>query len=519
MNNIALTNDIDENIKIISANAPSNFNFTIRELLLKNDIKCSIIYISGLSSKEDIEERIIYPLLFKLDNNLDILTPLVSQISKKYISINDTEISSDIKVISNSLKLGKTIILIENENNAIICDTIKSNFSTSSQTKIEESIRGDKSSFVEILDVNIGLIQEKLKNDSLKIEQYTIGKENNTQAALIYMENIINNQTLNKLKIQMSSLDSDYIPDVGYLSQLLGKKPFAFFPKTKTTEKPDKVVSDILQGKAAIIINGCCYAIILPVVFIEFFHGFEDYSNKLVLANFDRIIRIVAVLIVLTLGPVYLVLLQYNAELVPISLIKIIITSRKDIPLPPFLEILLMEIIVEFLREGGLRLPSVIGQTLSIVGGITLGQAAIQAGMVSPTTLIVVTITVLATFVIPNYEMSLTIRLLRFYVLIMALILGFLGVIIGLFSIVVVLMHDESFGIPYFAPFAPMKNNDLKDAVLRYPLSNIEEVPDTFSTSIYNQDNKQDNKNKKKDKSIHSKIKVRKVNIKQNGQK
>jgi len=480
MDSLVLTNDLEKNINIISANTPANYNFKNRQLILKGDIKCNILYIIGLSKKEDIEERIIYPLLFNIDCDINKLSSPIPYISKKYITISDTQLSSDINNISKGLKSGKTIVLIENQDNCIICNTTLSNFKSTSDPKIEETIRGSKSSFVEILDTNICLVQEKIKNNNLKIEKYVFGTENNSEAALIYMDNMIDTEILNKIKNKLQSLETSYVPDTGYISQLIEKSPFSIFPQTKTSEKPDNVVSSIIQGKAAIFIDGCAYCIILPVVFIEFLQGFEDYSNRFILGNFDRLLRFASVIMVLTISPVYLVLLNYNTELVPLDLIKIIILSRRDIPLPPFLEIFLMEIIIELLREGGLRLPSVIGQTLSIVGGITLGQASVEAGMVSPTTLIAVTVTVLATFVIPNYEMSLSIRLLRFYVLLMAQALGFLGIILALFSIVAHLMSLESFGVPYFSPFAPMRHKDLKDSIFRFPLKNINKIPVTF---------------------------------------
>ncbi|PAB59134.1 spore germination protein [Anaeromicrobium sediminis] len=480
MNTMALTKDLEKNIALISSNSPANFNFKTRELLLKDNTKCIVLYISGLSKKEDIEDRIIYPLLFKIDCDINTLSSPISYISQRYITISDTKISSDINSISESLKNGETIILIENEESAVICNTSTSNFKKVANSKIEETIRGEKSAFVEILSFNIGLIQEKLKNNNLIIEKYVFGEENNSEAALLYMKDAIDINTLNKLKSKLKTIKTSYIPDTGYLAQFIDKSPISVFPQSKTTEKPDKVVSDILQGKAAILINGCSYALILPVVYIEFFQGFEDYSNRIILANFDRFTRILAAAVVVTLSPIYLVLLKYNAELVPLDLIKIIIMSRRDIPLPPFLEILLMEMIIEFLREGGLRLPSIVGQTLSIVGGIILGQAAIQAGIVSPTTLIIVAVSVIATFLIPNYEMSLSIRLLRFYVLILAQILGFFGVIIGLFSIIAHLMSLESLGTPYFSPFAPMRYKGLKDSLARYPLKDINRIPVIF---------------------------------------
>ncbi len=480
MNTCILSKDLQKNIDLISKNAPANFNLKTRELILKNNTKCMIIYIRGISKKERIEEYIITPLLFRLDCDIRTVSFPIEYISKRFIAIDDVELSSEIDHISQSLKKGRAILLIENSDQALICNTTESNFQKTSTPKIEETLKGEKSAFGENLNGNISLIQEKFKNDDLRIKKYVLGEVNHCEVALIYMENVIEPTVLNKLTSKLENIKESYIPDTGYLAQFIEKRPFSIFPQSKTTEKPNTVISDIIQGKAAIFVNGCAYAIVLPVIFIEFFQAFDDYSNKLISANFDRMLRLLGMIIILTASPIYLVLISYNVELIPLDLIKLVTISRKDIPLPPFLEIILMEMIIEFLREGGLRLPSLVGQTLSIVGGIILGESAVRAGIVSPATLVVVAVSVISTFLVPNYEMSLSIRLLRFYMLILGQLYGLFGVIIGLFSILAHLMSLESLGVPYFTPFAPMRFKDLKDSVVRYPLKYINNVPVSF---------------------------------------
>ncbi|QOR35974.1 spore germination protein [Clostridium sp. 'deep sea'] len=478
-----LTNNISENIELIKAAFPVNYSFVIRNIILKGNIKCALLYMSNISNKETIEARIIDPLLFQFDNEINLDGCVVDFIAQRYISISDTSISNDINMILSRIQSGDTVVFINNENKAIICSTSKSNLKNVSEIKIEETLRGEKSAFVDVLNSNIGLIQEKLKNKQLKVDKYTLGENNNAETALVYIENLIDENILKQLKKKLSDIKCPYIPDTGYLAKYIDESKFSIFPQSKTSEKPDKVISDLLQGKAAIFVNGCAYAVILPVVFIEFFQAFEDYSNRIILANFDRFLRLLSVIVVVSLAPIYLVLLKYNVELLPLNFIKVIIVSRKDIPLPPFMEIMLMEIIIEFLREGGLRLPSIVGQTLSIVGGIILGQAAIQASVVSPATLIVVTVGAIATFVIPNYEMSISIRLIRFFLLVIAEMLGFYGVIIGLFFIIAHLVNLESLGVPYFAPFTPMYVKDLRDSIVRMPINEIQSTTETFTNS------------------------------------
>jgi hypothetical protein len=207
---------------------------------------------------------------------------------------------------------------------------------------------------------------------------------------------------------------------------------------------------------------------------MEFFHSVEDYYDRFLVTNAFRIIRFLAVFIVITSAPTYLVLIKFNAELIPVNFLIPIMQSRMDIALSPFLEIFLMEIIIEFLREGGLRLPSKIAQTLSVVGGIIVGDMAVKSKFVSPTTLFVIGISVVASFVTPNYEMSLSIRFIRFPMLILANLLGMLGIALGWFSLIMHLLSLESFGVPYFGI---NKYKDLQDSVIRVPIWKMKERP------------------------------------------
>lgn len=483
MPKVYLSTSIVDNLDLISKNIPLNPNFIIREIILNPDIRCSILYINGLANQSYVEESIIHPLLFRINETLNNSQDLCSYLSKKYISSYDITISNDIDTICFALKHGKSIVLLEDNSSCIICNTTGGSYRPITKSNIETNIRGGKEAFIENLEINLSVIQQKLKNNHLKIETMALGELSQTDVALLYVDNIIGENILSQIKIKLSSIKAPYVLDCGYISQYIEKSTFEIFPQTKTTEAPDKVISDLLQGKAVIMVNGSPQVIILPVVFIEFFQTFEDYSNKLFNANFDRMLRFLGAFIVLTIAPIYLVLLEYNAELIPLNLIKIIINSRMGIPLTPFLEIMAMETLIEFLREGGIRLPTPIGQTLGIVGGIVLGDASSKAGLVSPTTLVVIAIGVISTFVIPNYEMSLTIRLLRFPLLILAKLFGFLGIVFGIYFILSNLCSLDSFGIPYFSPLAPLRGAALRDSIIRFPLKSLNTITNIFKST------------------------------------
>lgn len=470
---IELKSNLNSNIDIISSNIPFNYNFIKRELIIKNQVSCVILYINNLIKQEYLENNIISPLLFHVQSPIDNVINKTEFIAKKFIASSEIEITKDVSLIASELMHGKCVVMIESEDKAIICNTSGAKHRAITESQVEKVIKGGKEAFIESLNVNIALIQQGIKNEHLKIDKYVFGKENKSDAVLIYLDNAIDKEILQRIKQDLNSVKMPQILGPGVVTQIIEKFPYSIFPQSKTTEKPTKAISDILQGKAALIVEGSPYAMIMPVVFMEFFQEVEDYGNRLLLANFDRIIRLLALAIILTLPSVYLILLKYNSELTPLNLSKIIIKSRLDIPLPPFVEILLMEVVVEILREGGLRLPTPVGQTLSIIGGIILGQSATAAGIVSPTTLVVIAITVICTFVIPNYDMVLSVRLLRFGMLTITGLLGILGLILGIQLIIVKLMKMDSFGVPYFSPIAPLRFSGIKDTLIRSKIENL----------------------------------------------
>ncbi|GFR34716.1 spore germination protein [Thermobrachium celere] len=473
-----LSKNIYQNINKIISHLPNSATLIKREILINKKTKCFIIYVSNLCNRKSIEMHIIHPLLYKINEDIENIENAAEYIAQNYISISEAQIIKSFDNITVELLRGKCLILIDKINTAILCDTSDIPHRQIQESNVEKTIRGGRESFVENIEINLALIQNKVKSNKLRIERMLLGNENKTDAAIVYMDGIIDPIVLDTIKFKMNRIKNlPYILCTGYIEQLIEDFPYGFFPQLKNTEKPDKVVSDLFQGKAAILISGAPYALIAPAVFIEFFQGFEDYSQRLLTSVFVRITRVLSALLVLLATPIYLTVLSYSSGLVPIKLIKVIYNSRLGIPLPPFLEILTMEIAVELLREGGLRLPSPIGQTLGIVGGIVIGEAATKAGLVSPTTLVVVSTTVIASFLIPNYEMALSIRFLRFPMLILAELFGFLGIILGFYLIVIILINMNSFGIPYFSPFAPLNPSDLKDTIVRLSLKEILRKP------------------------------------------
>jgi hypothetical protein len=395
-------------------------------------------------------------------------------ICKKYILRGDAFVTEDLNLITDMLNVGYTLIHLYGIRGFILVNTGGGQFRNITESPNEGTIRGSREAFVENLDTNIAMIKRIIKDENLKTESFIIGERSKTTVRLAYMEDIVDDDLLNIVTGKIKNISNDFLGASGFVEQFVEDEPYSPFPQAFSTEKPDRVVSKLLEGRVAVFIGGSAFVLTYPALFTEFFTAGEDYYQRTLVSNFLTVLRVVAAILVQYLSPVYLVLISYNVELVPIKFILPIAQSRQGIPLPPFVEILVMEIIVELLREGGLRLPTKVAATMSIVGGIIIGNAATDSKIVSPTTLLVVGVSTVASFLIPNYEMALSLRFIKFPLLLLADALGFLGIAIGFYFISVHLFSLKSMGVPYLT----YTRQDMKDTFLRYPLYKQNRRPD-----------------------------------------
>lgn len=442
-------------------------------------LNATIMYINGLANKDIIDRDILTPLMIHVQ---EVLTPkddTLDYLAKRYISMCNTSLETNINNVIDALKSGKTIVMVENVNNFIVIDTTGGNYRSITDPQIESPIRGSREGFIENLETNVSILRRNIKDKNLSTENFKIGRRSQTDLSLMYIDDIVDKDVLNEVRTRIIAIDVDSVTDTGMIEQFIEDSPYSVFPQVFGTESPSVVKSDLMQGKIAIILNGTPFVLTVPAIFVEFFQAPDDYNERTVISTFSRIIRSLATFVVIMLPALYLTLIQFNVELIPVKFINPIVQSRQGIALTPFLEILSMELVVELLREGGLRLPPKIASTLSIVGGIIVGNTAIESKIVSPTTLLVVGVCVIATFVIPNYEMALTIRFIRFPMLLLANSIGFLGMAAGSFILLVQLLSLESFGIPYFS----LSQSDLNDVFIRAPLWKMNNRPQEIPTN------------------------------------
>lgn len=323
----------------------------------------------------------------------------------------------------------------------------------------ETVIKGPHEAFVENIRTNTSLIRRIINNENLIIENIEVGKITKTKCAVCYMDNITNSDLIHEVKYRLNNLEVDSVLSAGELEQLIVDSNNLGIPQVLSTERPDKATKYLLNGRVIIIINGSPYALIMPAVLIDFLTSPEDSNLKVNFGNFLRGLRVLACFITLLLPGLYIAVTSFHQEILPTSLLYSILASRASVPFPIIAEILLMEFSFELIREAGLRVPSAIGSTIGIVGALVLGQAAVSAGIVSPILIIIVAITGIASFAIPDFSFGFHLRYFRFLFILLGYMAGFLGIAIGLFVYISLLCSLQSFGVSYTTPFASTVNS------------------------------------------------------------
>lgn len=338
-----------------------------------------------------------------------------------------------------------------------------------SEAITETVSRGPKESFTESLFTNTALIRRKIKNPDLWLESMRIGKVTQTDISIMYINGIATDKIVNEVRDRLSRIDIDGILESGYIEELIQDSAYSPFPTVYNTERPDVIAAELLEGKVAILVDGTPHVLIVPALFISFMHSAEDYYQRADISSLIRILRFVGIFIAL-LGPsLYIAITTFHQEMLPTQLLIGLAAQREGIPFPAFIEALIMEITFEILREAGVRMPRTMGQAISIVGTLVIGQAAVDAGIVSAAMVIVVSITAISSFVVPAMNMSISIRMIRFLLMGLAASFGLYGIILGVFALVLHLCSLRTFGIPYMSPFGPFIAQDTKDTIFRLP--------------------------------------------------
>ena len=349
-------------------------------------------------------------------------------------------------------------------------------------------IKGPQQAFVENIRTNTALLRRIVNNENLIIENIEVGKLSKTVCSVCYLKNITNNDLVAEVKYRINNLEIDSLLSSGELEQLIGENQKYSVPEILSTERPDKATKYLYGGRVIVLINGNPYALIMPATLIDFISSPEDSNLKFQFGNFLKFLRLLAIGITLLLPGIYVAIADFHQELLPTELLFALLASRENVPFPIIFEILVMEISFELIREAGLRVPSPIGPTIGIVGALVLGQAAVSASIVSPILIIIVAITAIASFAIPDFSFGFHLRLMRFVFIILGYVAGFFGIGIGLFIYVCILTSLKSFGVPYMAPYTPVTNIEQSGYFLE-PVWKREKRADYLNTKKTNSQN------------------------------
>lgn len=475
---INISKDINESITRIKNDFGNTNDLIIN--FFTNDNK-ELIY-ANLYIRDLVDKRTINDLSLQLarlmDGNEDEKNNLDFNALMEYFSgLRNSNEGLDYETLYNNLLMGNTIFLINGLNKFFIVTTNNDEGRAIQEPTSQSIIRGPKDGFTEKINCNVLLIRKRINNKTLRVESLTIGSITKTRVDLMYITNIAKPEIVQEIKNRLNKIKIDGILDSGYIEELIKDDRYSIFPTILNSEKPDAVSGALLEGKVAILVDGTPYVLTAPAVIFDFLQASEDYYHNYVVASITRIFRIIAFFLTLLVPATYIAITTFHQEMVPTTLLISIAAQREGVAFPTLVEALIMEVTFEILREAGIRMPRAIGPAISIVGALVIGQAAVEAGIISAVMVIVVSITAISSFAIPNYELANAVRTLRFVLMLMAGVLGLYGVFMSLIVILLHLCKIKSINIPYLTPIAPKVKGSLQDTIFRFPLWSIKYRP------------------------------------------
>jgi len=385
-----------------------------------------------------------------------------------------------IEEINDAIGNGMAVVIIEGLEHGFSVDVMGLQERNVDKSDFEPGIIGPQAAFVESLDKNLGMIRRRLKNPRVKILNMELGTISKTNIAILYIDGIGKYDYVEEMQERLQRIKMDGILSANYISELIEDAPNSLFPTVQVTERPDRVAFALLEGRISVMVDGDPLALLAPTTFSSLMKVGEDYFQRSIVASSVRLIRYASFWFALLTSPLFVAFLTFHQELIPTVLLNNILTTREGVPFPPLLEILLMEFSFEVLREAGIRLPRGIGQTVSIIGALVVGEAAVSAGLVSPLAVIVTALSGIASFSTPNYFLGHSIRFLRFPFIIMAGLLGLFGIVIIFLMLLTHLVSLRSFGVPYLSPIAPFHRKEMRDTLIRASWWNLNSRDKSF---------------------------------------
>ena len=474
---------LSENLNFLKFkyNSLINSDIVIREFVLtaqNKEYNAALIFIDGMVDTAIINDSVLHPLMLRNRantytgekqvveefNNNDVIIRKIKNFNLDKYIFNHLIPQTDTKKIEkyedgiSGINMGNCLLLVDTLKVGYDIDVKGFKQRSISSPQNEIVVRGSQEAFVENIRTNTSILRRIINNENFVIEDCSVGTISKTKIAICYLKDIANNDLVAEVKYRINNLDVDYLISSGELEQLIQDSNYSLFPQLIATERPDKTTTHILEGRVAIIVNGSPYVLIAPGVLSDFLSSPEDTNYRFQYSNMLRLIRLIASFFALFLPGIYIAITTYHHELIPTELLFTVEAARETVPFPTIFEILLMEVSFELIREAGIRVPTPIGPTIGIVGGLILGEAAVSANLVSPILIIIVAITAICSFSIPDLSLNFAVRICRFLYIILGYMAGFLGIAVGVFLQILFICGLKSFGCPYATPYMVSTN-------------------------------------------------------------
>jgi len=432
-----------------------------------------LIYVDGLVDNEIVDTQIVKSLLLEAPLATSVFNPareLFYQVRDSLVTVANVREIADFGEAALCVMSGFAVLLLDGVKGALALEVCGWEHRGVEEPPAEALIRGSREGFSECFRTNTTLLRRRIRDPQLKLKTYFLGRRSRTTVGVMYLAGVVNPELVAEVERRLRGIDIDGILESGFIEQMIEDRWYSPFSQIQNTERPDEAAAALLEGRVVILTDNTPFALLVPATFNSLMHSPEDFYHRWFITFLIRTLRFLGSALALILPSMYIAMVSFTPEMIPTSLAISIGAGREGLPFPTIIEAFIMETTLELLREAGIRLPTPLGQTLGVVGAIILGQAAVQAGIVSSAMVIVVSLTAIAGFVIPSYDAAIALRILRFFLMIMAAIFGLYGIILGLMLILTHLVSLKSFGVPYLKPWAPWTVRDLKDSIYRAPL-------------------------------------------------
>lgn len=481
-----ISSKIDDNRKRIEKafGVPNNFDFIIREFEVKFDDGVAegfLTFYDGMTNKNYINRDIMRGLIEginckKSDGNLNEI------VYKKLINLAPLTMDTDFAVAIDKLTFGGCVIFIDGCDCCFSADVKGWSNRGVSEPMREASLSGPQEAFNEIIMVNLALVRKILKNPKLMAENIPVGTVSNTPCALMYIDGVTNKELVDEIRHRLENIETDYIFSSSDVEMLIEAKTFVPLTRTLKTERPDRAAAMLAEGKVVVIVQGSPFALVLPTTAADLIEASEDNYVRVPEANFMKIVRIIGMAMSVLLPALFTAVMLYHQEIIPTDLLLAIEASREVVPFPLVIELILMELAFELIKEASIRVPSPVGSTLGIIGGLILGQAAVEANIASPILIIIVSIAGLGAFTTPSVALSRSFSLIKFLLIIFGAIAGMLGIICAGFAAIAALSASSTFGVPFLSPLTPRNSDSAMGAILVKPIWKKEKRPSNLKT-------------------------------------